>query len=104
MMQNTGMQGSTPSGTSAGRYADSVADRASEGLSRLSDSAHQTLERVSGAASGAATRLSERSHELWEKRGEALDTARTYVREHPVASIGIAIAVGLLISRLTSRR
>ena len=103
-MQNTGMQGSTPSSTGTGRYAENVAERGSEGLSRLSDSAHQTLERVSGAASQAASRLSERGHELWEMRGEALDTARTYVRQHPVATIGIAIAVGLLISRLTSRR
>ena len=103
-MQNTGMQGSTPSSTGTGRYAESVAERGSEGLSRLSDSAHQTLERVSGAASHAASRLSERGHELWEMRGEALDTARSYVRQHPVATIGIAIAVGLLISRLTSRR
>jgi ElaB/YqjD/DUF883 family membrane-anchored ribosome-binding protein len=37
-------------------------------------------------------------------RGQATDTARTYMREHPVATIGIAVAIGLVLSRLLSRR
>jgi ElaB/YqjD/DUF883 family membrane-anchored ribosome-binding protein len=103
-MQNTGMQGSTPSATSTGRYAENIADKATSSLGRLSDTAQQTMDRVTDAASQAASRLSERGQELWDMRGEAADTARSYVREHPIATIGIAIAIGLLISRLTSRR
>jgi ElaB/YqjD/DUF883 family membrane-anchored ribosome-binding protein len=99
-MQSTGMQGSTPSATSTGR----LADKASEGLSRLSETAQQTMDRVSDVASQTASRLGEKGQELWEMRGEAVDQARSYVREHPIATIGIAIAIGLLISRLTSRR
>lgn len=100
-MQNTGMQGSTQD---ASGTAEKLAEQASAGLSRLSDTAHHTFGRVSDAASQAASRLSERGAELLELQGRAADTARTYVREHPVAAIGIAIAIGLLISRLTSRR
>ena len=103
-MQNTNMQGSTPGTTSAARYGESAAEKASEGLSRLSDTAQQTMDRVTQAATQTANRLSERGQELWDMRGEAAETARSYVREHPIATIGIAIAVGLLISRLTSRR
>jgi ElaB/YqjD/DUF883 family membrane-anchored ribosome-binding protein len=103
-MQNTGMQGSTPSAASTGRHAENLADKATESLGRLSESAQQTMNRVTDAASQAANRLSERGQELWEMRGEAVDTARSYVREHPIATIGIAIAIGLLISRLTTRR
>jgi ElaB/YqjD/DUF883 family membrane-anchored ribosome-binding protein len=103
-MQNTGMQGSTPGATSTGRYAENVAEKATESLSRLSETAQQAVDRVKDAASQATTRLSEKGQELWEMRGEAVDTARSYVREHPIATIGIAIAIGLLISRLTSRR
>lgn len=100
-MQDTGMQGSTPGTTST---AEKLAEQASARLSRLSDTAHQTFGRVSDAASHAASRLSERGTELLHLQGRAADTARTYIREHPVAAIGIAIAIGLLISRLTSRR
>jgi ElaB/YqjD/DUF883 family membrane-anchored ribosome-binding protein len=103
-MQNTGMQGSTPSATSTGRSAENIAERATDRLGRLSETAQQTMDRVTDAASQAANRLSERGQELWEMRGEAVDTARSYVRQHPIATIGIAIAIGLLISRLTSRR
>ena len=100
MQNTTGMQGSSQSGSTA----DKLSEQASAGLSRLSETAQQTVGRVSQAASQAATRLSDKGHELYEMRGEYIDTARTYVREHPMAAIGIAIAVGLLISRLTSRR
>ena len=101
-MQNntTGMQGSSQTGSTT----DKLSEQASAGLSRLSETAQQTMGRVSQAASQAATRLSDKGHELYEMQGEYMETARTYVREHPMAAIGIAIAVGLLISRLTSRR
>jgi ElaB/YqjD/DUF883 family membrane-anchored ribosome-binding protein len=97
-MQNTGMQGSSPSGSTAER----LADQASAGLSRLSDTAQQTMGRVSDFAAQTAERWGEKGNELMQSR--AVEQARSYVREHPVAAIGIAIAVGLLISKLTSRR
>lgn len=99
-MQNTGMQGSTPvSGTG---HAEGAAERASANLSRLSDNAQQTLERFTHAASEAATRLSERGEALM--RSERAEQARQYMRTHPLATIGIAIAIGLVLSRLLSRR
>lgn len=103
-MQKTSMQGSTPTATNTARYAENVAERASESLGRLSETAQQAMERLTDVASQTANRLSSKGQELWEMRGEAADNARSYVREHPIATIGIAIAIGLLISRLTSRR
>jgi ElaB/YqjD/DUF883 family membrane-anchored ribosome-binding protein len=96
-MENTGMQGSSPSGT-----AEKLAEQASAQLARLSDTAHQTMGRVSELASQTASRLSDRGRDLMESR--YAESARSYVRQHPIAAIGIAIAVGLLISKLTSRR
>ena len=93
-MQNTGMQGSTPSGSTT----EKLAEQASATLSRLSDTAHQTMGRVSSFAS----QLSERGGELMQ--GRTMEQVRVYVRQHPVAAIGIAIAIGLILSKLTSRR
>ena len=90
-MQTTGMEGSNPSA-------------ASKGLTRISETAQQTIDRLTRAASTAADRLSARSEELGALSGRAVDTARSYAREHPIAAIGIAIAVGVLLSRLLSRR
>ncbi|HEX2825329.1 MAG TPA: hypothetical protein VHP37_03210 [Burkholderiales bacterium] len=97
-MQNTGMQGSSPGASTA----EKLAEQASAGLARLSETAHETMGRVSGYAQQAASRLSERGEDLMQSR--AFESARGYVRQHPIAAIGIAIAVGLLLSKLTSRR
>ena len=102
-MQNTSMYGSTPGTTSTGQATEDVASRASEKSSHLSDTAQQTMDRVTQAASNAASRLSARGEELWAMRDQATETARTYMREHPLATIGIAVAVGLILSRLLSR-
>jgi ElaB/YqjD/DUF883 family membrane-anchored ribosome-binding protein len=104
VMQNTGMQGSTSGATGVGRLAEDLAERAPAALSRLTDTAQHTMERVTQAASQAASRLGERSDELLALQGRALEHARSYVREHPVATVAIALAIGLLISRLTARR
>jgi ElaB/YqjD/DUF883 family membrane-anchored ribosome-binding protein len=97
------MQGSTSTGAgSTAEYAQKLAEQASSGLSRLGETAQERFGRVQEAAAQAASRLSERSRDLLN--APAVDQVRTYVREHPVAAIGIAIAIGLIISKLTSRR
>lgn len=101
MQNTTGMQGSSQGGAGT---VEKLTEQASAGLSRLSDTAQQTMGRVTQAASQAAGRLSDKGHELYDLQSEYIDTARSYVREHPMAAIGIAIAIGLVISRLTSRR
>src|SRR4051794_16594528 len=109
-MQTTNMQGSTPAATATQATQDITSrateklNAASEKLGNLTSSAQDTMNRWSSAASDAANRLSARGEELWEMRGQAADTARTYMREHPLATIGIAVAVGLVLSRLLSRR
>jgi ElaB/YqjD/DUF883 family membrane-anchored ribosome-binding protein len=97
-MQNTTMQGSTP----AAHQTEGTSEQASAGLSRLSDTAQQTMERFTHAASEAATRLSARGEELLNS--PTAEKAKTYMREHPAATIGIAVAVGLVLSKLLSRR
>src|SRR5688572_28173150 len=99
-MQNTGMQGSTPADTT--RRAENAYTDAGAGLGRLSDSAQHTMERFAEAATQAAKRLSSQGEELLH--GPTAEKARIYMREHPMATIGIAVAVGLVLSKLLSRR
>ena len=103
-MQSTSMQGSTPGAGTTTQAAEDLATRASEKLSNLTGAAQETIDRVKSAASHAANRLGERSGELWELQGRATETARVYMRDHPLATIGIAVAVGIVLSRLLSRR
>jgi ElaB/YqjD/DUF883 family membrane-anchored ribosome-binding protein len=100
-MQNTGMQGSTPAAAGAGQE---VAERATAKLTQLGETAQQTMERLTHAASQAAARLGDRTHDFWEAQGPAVEKARVYMREHPVVAIGAAIAIGLVLARLLTRR
>ena len=100
-MQNTGLEGSAPGTTSATQDA---AEQVTAKLAQLTDSAQETIERLSHAAAHTASRLGEHAHELWDAQGPALDKARSYMREHPVATIAIAIGIGLVLSKLLTRR
>jgi ElaB/YqjD/DUF883 family membrane-anchored ribosome-binding protein len=86
----------------------SVSDPAIE---RVARSAHSAVDRVAGTASSAVERMrsgmhgamgtvSERMHDLSSTREMWTDNARERVREHPLASVGIALAAGYLIARL----
>lgn len=98
-MQNTGMEGSNPTG---GGLLDSV--KGSAGAARITETAQQALERITRAAHDAAERLSERSEELWALQGRAMESARGYAKQHPVVTVGVAIAIGVLLARLISSR
>jgi ElaB/YqjD/DUF883 family membrane-anchored ribosome-binding protein len=91
-MQNTGIQGSS-----------NVAEKSGLNLDRIADTAHQTVDRFASAASTAAGRLSEKSDELLQLKDQVVDQTRGYVKEHPLATVAIALAIGMLLSRLTRR-
>lgn len=80
-----------------------MSQRAHAGIDRLRNTAHDTVERAASAASTAADRLGARSEEWLSAKDEWMDATRGYVREHPFAALGIALAAGYLISRLTGR-
>src|SRR3712207_3896700 len=98
MMQNTGMEGSNP----AVGYAEG--DQGGSRMGRVTESAQEALERITRAATDAKERLSARTDELWALQGRAVETARNYAKANPLAAIGIAIAVGVLLSKLLSRK
>lgn len=73
-------------------------------VDRLSQSAHQTVDRAAQAASAAADRMTEKYDELYAMSEDWVEAGREYVREHPVAAIGMALAAGYLLSMLMRSR
>ena len=76
-------------------------------IERVSDRAHQAVDRAAGAASSVAERLNEHVDALSEKGEELralpenwMEGARDYVREHPLAALGIALAAGYVFSMI----
>ena len=103
------MQGTVNSNTMGGTTTDKtretaheVGDKAHAGVDRLTRGAHDTIDRVASAATHAAERFTDGrlAHQAQEWR----TTTSSYVREHPLTAIGIAVEAGYLLSRLTSYR
>src|SRR5215468_5678548 len=77
---------------SAGRAASATVDRIAAG-------AHQMVDRVAAAADSAAQRLSVKSDDLAVAKERWMQSCGAYVKENPLMALGIAAAVGFLISR-----
>jgi ElaB/YqjD/DUF883 family membrane-anchored ribosome-binding protein len=77
---------------------------AEQGIERASSTAHETVDRVTQTASAYAERLGEKAEEWLEMKDDWVEGARDYVREHPIAALGIAAAAGYLLHMLTRSR
>ncbi len=90
-----------------GNGVSGVQRNVDKSIEAYSKTAHQAVDRAAEAASSVASRLGERVDALGEKGEELLEMkdtwiegARDYVREHPVAALGIAVAAGYVFSMM----
>lgn len=73
-------------------------------LDRAVKATHEVVDRAAGTVEQAAGKLRSSYDHMLEIEHEWADTARSRVREHPLTSIAMALAVGLVVGRLTSHR
>lgn len=69
-------------------------------IDRLSNGAHATVDRVATAMAEAARRLGTRRDQLMVTGQQLTDSSRHTVCRHPVAAVALAVAAGILISRI----
>jgi ElaB/YqjD/DUF883 family membrane-anchored ribosome-binding protein len=81
-----------------------ASDAARPAVDRLASRADAAVDRVSGVATPIAESLDTKGDQLLVLQSELSETARVYLRDHPLASLGIAMAAGYALSRLMSRR
>ena len=65
-----------------------------------SSASHRQIDRVSDGAHRVVEQFGEKADELLEMKDDWLEATRGYVRDHPVASLGIALAAGYVLSAL----
>jgi ElaB/YqjD/DUF883 family membrane-anchored ribosome-binding protein len=70
-------------------------------VDRIASGAHDAVDRVASAANTAAERLSGKGDELLANKDQWLQACTGYVKENPLLSLGIAVAVGYVLSRVT---
>jgi ElaB/YqjD/DUF883 family membrane-anchored ribosome-binding protein len=92
-METTGMQGS--------QTGTQYAGEAQAAVNTASDRVHETVDRAAGAANATLQQLSEKSEEWMAMGNQAMESTRSYVRENPFVALGVALAVGVLLARIT---
>ena len=69
-------------------------------LERASSTAHDAIDRATQTASQYAERFGEKAEEWLEMKDTWVEGTREYVRENPIAALGIAVAAGYVLSML----
>jgi ElaB/YqjD/DUF883 family membrane-anchored ribosome-binding protein len=85
---------------STGAHEVMVSDAARPVVDRIASGAHRAVDTIAGAAGQAAETLSARREQLKNAQMRGMEQCRGYVREHPVTSLGLAVAVGFLLNRV----
>lgn len=91
-------------GEKAQNTVNKVADIARPAVDRIASGAHLAVDRLVKAASQATETLGAKGEQLNDIQQRMVEDARLYVRAKPVTSIGIAVGVGFLLSRLLRSR
>ncbi|HEX5794002.1 MAG TPA: hypothetical protein VFY01_12050 [Rheinheimera sp.] len=86
------------------RAIDSAAEAASPALKHMTAGAHSTVNKMANGANHAAEAISTKGAQLQHMQQQLADSSRQQVRSHPLLSIGIAVAGGVLFSWWLSRR
>lgn len=91
-------------GDSLHQAVDQLSQAAGPAVSRVASGAHQLVDRVAGSGSRVAHQLQETGTRLKNAEQRLVGASSAYVREHPLRSVGIALAAGFLVSRLVIAR
>lgn len=114
--RNADATNSGPTGTKATKEGvDRLAAGAHSGINAAAEAAHPAIDRLASgahravnsadAAANQATDAMARAGNKASVKGEELYAAGAgYMREHPMITIGVAVAAGYLLSRLLTTR
>jgi len=75
-----------------------------ETIDKVSNTAHEAVDKIASATNRAADAIGEKGEQLKNAEQRMMENCRSYVRDNPITSLGIAAAAGFLLSRLISGR
>jgi ElaB/YqjD/DUF883 family membrane-anchored ribosome-binding protein len=83
---------------------ESNTNRVDETIDRVKTGAHEAVDKAASATSQAAEAVAKKGEQLRNAEQQFVEDCRGYIHENPVASLGIAVGAGFLLSRLLSGR
>ncbi|CAN5348575.1 hypothetical protein BH09PSE5_BH09PSE5_19090 [soil metagenome] len=85
---------------SATPVVDRLAQTAHETIDRVAAKAGPAVEKIRSTATGAAGTIQQKATDFGAMEEQWMESARGVVRENPLAAIAVAVAAGMLLSRL----
>lgn len=73
-------------------------------INKASNYAHEEVDKATSAATHAAEAFDEKGRELKKAKKRLINDYTNYTRNHPIKSLGMAVAAGFLLSRVLSGR
>ena len=83
---------------------DRVSEAARPAVDSVTTGAHQVVDKVAGAAANATETVIAKSEEWKQAQARITENLRDHVSANPLASVGMAVAAGFLLSRLINTR
>jgi len=87
-------------GGESGDVLGRVVQGAHSAIDRMAETAAPAVQRLQDGVQAAGESLSQRANEAREMGDEWAESLRSTVREHPLAAVATALAVGVLVARL----
>lgn len=82
---------------------DKVADPARNTVDRVSTAAHETVDKLASEASSLSSRISDQARCMSDAPRQALDCSKSWVQDKPLEAVGLALALGFIVGRLSAR-
>ena len=102
---STPMSSSVPSSSASSSAKPELLDRVVQGahdtVDKLADKARPQVQRLQESAVSASDSLHARADQARELGDEWAESLRATVREHPLAALGTALALGIVVARLS---
>jgi ElaB/YqjD/DUF883 family membrane-anchored ribosome-binding protein len=100
-------QSAQRSADSASATMHSTIDKAAEptrtAVDRVSSVAHETVDKLASNAATVADKLSEQTRRVSEGSAQAMDYSKNWIQDKPLEAVGIAMALGFFLGRMTAR-
>ena len=82
---------------------DKMADPARSTVDRVSAAAHNTVDKLASEATSVADKFSDQARWVADAPRHAMDCSKSWVQDKPLEAVGVALALGFIIGRLTAR-
>lgn len=81
---------------------DKMGDLAPKTVNRVTTAAHDTVNRLASGATHVADRVSEQANRVTEASDRAVESSKSWIQDKPLEAVGMALALGFIIGRLTA--